>query len=424
MRKALLLFAFIFAAGCSKDESLPPEKLKDSIDICGQTKMSLADEPEDRPLNIMQEVLREFETPTKLVSDDNLPYFEDDLSFSGLDQAIDRQLTFFKARPPSGTIKLGGKVFPLNRVVKSLQKMRALIGVYKDCKVKKASESTCLKNFNLDIRKYFYVVQPELAPEDPRYGEDKQTLFTGYYTPLLRGFAEPQGDFVHAVYLRPQDKYVPTPRVDIDFRGQLQNKNLELIYINELFLSYLLHVQGSGKAQINTPSGVQEFYIGYNGNNGLTWRFISQYMLQKGYIKNGSIAAQREFLAKNPERQEEIFATCPSYIYFLRSPIPPKGSGNVSVTPNRTIATDNRYYRFKGMLAYVVARRPTENTDQYYQCKQVDFKKFSRFFLDQDTGGAIRGKARVDIYFGEDDYAAVAAYNTVERGDLYFLMLR
>jgi membrane-bound lytic murein transglycosylase A len=98
------------------------------------------------------------------------------------------------------------------------------------------------------------------------------------------------------------------------------------------------------------------------------------------------------------------------------------GSDLVPLTDNRSIATDTNYYRFKGLLAFVQAERPVETSLQN-NC-QLEFRSFSRFYLDQDTGGAIRGKGRVDLYFGENEYAQKAAYNLVRRGDLYFLMLK
>jgi membrane-bound lytic murein transglycosylase A len=422
LRLVAIIFSFVLAScGGEKDSPAP----RDQIDLCGKNKDELVDEKGPRPMSFMSELTATYDTPTRELNEQEIPFLDDDLEFEGMEIAIERQLSHWRARPPSGRIKLGEKYYSLRKATQSLEKMRSMIGTYHHCLKSDSARVTCLKKFNDEIRRRFVVVQPELTPDDPRYGEEKQTLFTGYYTPVLNGTAEPTSETPHPIYLKPSaSEYVGSPRVDIDFRGRLENQGLEIIYINELFASYLLHVQGSGKAVVRSGDGSREFYMGYAGTNGKPWNFISKYMMQKQFITNASIASQRKFLRENPETQEEVYASCPSYVYFLKTNTPPKGSGNVSVTPNRSIATDTKYYKFKGLLSYVSASRPIDKTKKSAQCKDIEFETFTRFFLDQDTGGAIRGKARVDLYFGEDAYAEVAAYNTVQRGDLYFLMLR
>jgi membrane-bound lytic murein transglycosylase A len=183
-----------------------------------------------------------------------------------------------------------------------------------------------------------------------------------------------------------------------------------------------MHVQGGGHITIESGGKTTSKYLSYAGTNGLSWNFISKYMMEKNYIQDPSIIAQRSFLEATPHKEQEIYATCPSYVYFKESDHPPLGSDRVPLTDNRSIATDTRYYRFKGLLSFVKTERPTEAPSR--DCEQLEFKSFSRFFLDQDTGGAIRGKGRVDLYFGEGSYAEKTAYNLVRRGDLFFLMLK
>jgi membrane-bound lytic murein transglycosylase A len=98
----------------------------------------------------------------------------------------------------------------------------------------------------------------------------------------------------------------------------------------------------------------------------------------------------------------------------------------VAVTANRSIATDNDYYGFKGTLAFVKGVRPKEHqrAQAGRACLDVEFRPFSRFYLDQDIGGGVRGKARADLFFGEGAYAQLAAFNEDDRGDIYFLMLK
>ena len=150
-------------------------------------------------------------------------------------------------------------------------------------------------------------------------------------------------------------------------------------------------------------------------------------MLEKGLINNPSIAAQRAFLRKNPHRAEEIYSTCPSYVFFKKTDHPPLGNDSVPLTDRRSIATDSELYRFKGLPTFIKTRRLSEDLQSLSSletAKKLNYVDYSRFYLDQDTGGAIKGKARVDLYFGESYYAEEASSVQQERGDMYFLIMK
>lgn len=366
-------------------------------------------------------------TPTRKVDLKEWPRLVDDLDFKDMEVAIDRQLVRYQQKDLSGTIQFGNQRYPLTKAVESLKRFRRHALDYQKC-VAKSNKTTCASSFQNVMQKEFHLYAPVLTPDDPRYGEEKQTLFTAYYTPLIRGRTTRDSRFRYGVYDKPlSSSLASSTRKQIDFEGVLNGKGFDLFYSDDLFELYLLHVQGGGRVMLENKSGkLESFYISYAGTNKQKWTFISKYMKEKGYIADLSIQAQRDFLAKNPALHEEIFSTCPSYVYFKKTDSPPLGNDNVPLTDNRSIATDTGHYRFKGLLAFVSAARPVEEerAKEVETLGGVEFKNFSRFFLDQDTGGAIKGKARVDLYFGEGPYAERAAYNIVQRGDLYFLMLK
>jgi membrane-bound lytic murein transglycosylase A len=364
-----------------------------------------------------------FETPTKKIIQSEWPLLTDDLDFEGLDIAIDRQLKRYRQIDLSGKIILGGDAYNLTIVKKSLQKLLSLVGSYKKCRV--SSSAGCIEKFNYELQQRFNMYVPDLKLQDPRYGEDKSTLFTGYYTPLIRASTTQSQDYPYPIFRKPRDKNkASASRVEIDFRNALSGHGYELYFAKNLFDLYLMHVQGGGHVVLDNKGKITSRYLSYDGTNGQSWNFISKYMREKNMITDGSIYSQRDYLNENPHRQEEIYATCPSYVYFKNSTTPPEGSDRVALTDNRSLATDINHYKFKGMIAFVNASRPIENQIPDSRHGEIIFKPFSRFFLDQDTGGAIRGKARVDLYFGEGEYAELAAYNTVQRGDIYFLILK
>ncbi len=357
-------------------------------------------------------------TPTERVPLDEYPLFVDDLDFAEMAIAIQRQVHRYTRRSLRGRIQLGQDVYPLRRLKDSLLYFSRLVQEGQACldSARKTREE-CYARFRRQVKQNFAVYRPLLEPGDPRYGEDQQTFFTGYYTPLIEVKMSPQGKFQYPIYAMPQEENLARlTRVEIDFDHQLRGHGYELFYAADLFQLYLLHVQGGGRVVVREGGESQYHYITYAGTNRRAWRFISIYMRDQGYISDLSVESQKQFLRDNPHLQREIYEYCPSYVFFKVTETPPLGSDLVPLTDNRSIATDSRIYRFKGLLSFIEAQRP--------KVQNIPFKPFSRFVIDQDTGGAIRGKARVDIYFGEGDYAQLAAYNTQHRGDLYFLMLK
>jgi membrane-bound lytic murein transglycosylase A len=367
-----------------------------------------------------------FQTPTRKLALKDWPSFTDDLDFDNMVTAIDRQIKRYNQIDlRSRTVEYGGRSFPATVMLDSLNEFKTLVKAYLACQGKSRSKGTCQEDLVASLQQHFDVYIPDLKPGDTRYGEVNPVLFTAYYTPTLEASVAKTAGKPYPIYKAPPAKDASHSRDEIDFDGALAGKGLELFYAPDLFDLYLLHVQGGGIASVTDAAGNQtQYYLSYDGTNGKAFTFISKYMKSKGYIPDLSIEAQRTFLRNHPEKQKEIYATCPSYVYFKLTSNPPQGSDSVPLTDNRSIATDTGYYAFKGGIAFVTAHRPADPYDPSESCEVGTYKPLSRFYLDQDTGGAIKGKGRVDLYFGESRYAEVAAYNTVERGNLYFLLLK
>ena len=419
--RVLLAVVMVFLVGCD-DSTQSPER-KPFSETCDREVIF----NESHGSNFQAQIGDKFITPTELVPKSEWPIVSDDLDFNGLELALSRQLKRFSKIDLSGSIVLGDETYPLTRAKDSLQKFKLLIGEYRYCTDShKYSREHCSKNFQEKLLEKFYLYRPKLSEGDPRYGEPLTTLFTGYYTPLLDVRETRTGEYIYPIYKKPtSDQKANSTRKQIDFEKKLEGQGLELYYAKNLFDLYLLHVQGGGRVKL--PSSMvsnRPNYLTYGGTNDQKWTFISTYMREQGMISDGSIESQRKYLNSHPEKQEEIFSTCPSYVYFRKSSKPPEGSDRVSLTDNRSIATDINYYKFKGLLTFVLTQRPVESINPQANCNEIEFKDFSRFYIDQDTGGAIRGKARADLYFGEGDYAEYAAYNLVKTGQMFFLILK
>ncbi|MGZ3721455.1 MAG: MltA domain-containing protein, partial [Bdellovibrionales bacterium] len=367
-----------------------------------------------------------YTTPTKKLSVAEFPMFSDDLGLQGFELAANRQLDRFQNKDLTGTIALGGVNYPLTKARSSLEVFLQLTGAFKACK-KTTPAAQCLAALNDQVRQRFNVFAPDLKAGDPRYGQPENSLFTGYATQPIPAKSKPDDVFSHAIYALPHAKDAAKTRGEIDFHGALAGKKLELGYAPNLFDLYLLHIEGGGYVTMKENGTTVNYFLSYDGTNNQHFTWISKYMMSKGYITNPSSGAQRKYLRLHPEKQEEIYTACPSYVFFKVSTQPPQGAEGIPVSPGRSVATDNKLYAFKGLLTYIESRRPQDLGS--YDLEQEDpslipLQPFSRFFIDQDTGGAITGKGRADIYFGLENYAQYAATYQQQTGNIYFLLLK
>ena len=127
----------------------------------------------------------------------------------------------------------------------------------------------------------------------------------------------------------------------------------------------------------------------------------------------------REYLNHHPEEIEEILNYNPSYVFFKLVEDSPLGCLNVKLTPGRSIALDRRIFPLPS-LAFIEAKKPLVSADGQIR----EWTDFSRFVSSQDTGGAIRGPGRADLFWGNGKYARIAAGYMQHTGKLYFLILK
>ena len=348
--------------------------------------------------------------------------FSDDLDFEHLEQAVERQLAFYARSPLKGDIRFGTKIYPKTVLKDSLVLMMDLSKKYKEC-LKEQSAVQCQSDLNRSLNELFAVYAPVPGKNEPGFSQPATTKFTSYYSPDFNGSRQKTERFSRAIYRKPQRSEDQNhARVDIDYYGALSGKDLEVFWVEESFFDlYLLHVQGGGRIKVHNLDGSSEIkYLSYDGKNSLKFQMIYKYMLEKGYLKAGEagVPNQRKFLQENPDKEEEIFSTTPSYVYFKESEQEPVGLNNIPLTEMRSLAFDSRIYKTTGLITFVKAVK-VSHLDSQERAVKVPF---SRFFIAQDTGGAIRGNARSDLYFGYGPQAELTAYNLNDMGEQYFLI--
>ena len=142
-------------------------------------------------------------------------------------------------------------------------------------------------------------------------------------------------------------------------------------------------------------------------------------MIEKGYLSREEMSMQaiRKYLSANPETLDSVLNHNPSYVFFHLGEDGPKGSLGVLLTPGRSIALDSGLFP-KGGLGFISSQKPVVND----QGEVAGWTPFSRFVLNQDTGGAIKGPGRADLFWGRGSYAETAAGHLQHDGELLFLI--
>jgi membrane-bound lytic murein transglycosylase A len=266
-----------------------------------------------------------------------------------------------------------------------------------------------------------------------------EVLFTGYYEPLLEARREPEFPFEYAVFGVPDDLvtvdleafgFEKPPRAvvgrvedhelvryadreEIDFRGGLASATPVLGYLADPVDVFFLHVQGSGT--LIFPDGTK-IRAGYAVSNGWEYRSIGKLLIDDGQIPREEMSMQaiRAYLAAHPDQIERVLGYNPSYIFFrpLKVEGGPLGCYGLPVTSGRSIATDRRLFPAP-VLAWIEGTMPGPSGEQVH---------FSRFVLNQDTGGSIRGPGRVDLFIGAGEEAAGIAGRMNNLGRLYLFL--
>ena len=237
-------------------------------------------------------------------------------------------------------------------------------------------------------------------------------LFTGYFEPELDGSPTRTGRFKYPIYRRPpelQEGMVYHTRSAIE-GGAIAGRGLELAWLDDPVDVYFLQVQGSGRIRMTDGTVVR---VGYAGKNGHAYRSVGQEMVRRGTHSLDQVSAPEiaNYVRSNPGSGQDLLDTNPSYVFFrkigtLKAEDGPIGAMGRSITTLRSIAIDPKFTPL-GTPVWIEkdGNRPIRS-----------------LMVAQDTGGAIKGMQRADIFYGTGADAGQAA-GTVKDGGRMVLLL-
>ena len=288
-------------------------------------------------------------------------------------------------------------------------------------------DSTQIKLF---FQKYF---QPHKIVG---YNRSKTGMITGYYEPLLQGSYVETPRFNYPLYKKPDNliKLAASAnllkvkasrargRVHLGqtlayySRAQIDGPNRplagsELLWVDSSDDAFFLHIQGSGLVQMTDGSVVG---VGYAEQNGHPYRAIGRDLIEMQQISKEDISLQsiKAWLVANPDRATQLKNKNPSYIFFhLRLDIEqgPRGSLNVPLTPERSVAVDRKIIPL-GSPLWLSTHLPDSSVP------------YQRLVFAQDTGGAIKGPIRADVFFGRGERAEILAGTMKQQGSIFILL--
>lgn len=375
----------------------------------------------------IQKEITKFNSLKKLNLKD-YPQFIDNLDFQGLTASIDHSLEYLKKIPLQRKFQYASQIYTAAHIIKSLETFKIFL-----------AKNPSSKTLNKFIKSYFIVYEAA-------GNKNKQVLFTGYFEPSYEGSLSKSDVYRYPVYSRPDDlleielsafsdKYkgyrplmarvnnsdkrvVPYySRKQINDLKDFNTRSMPVAWLKSRIDRFFLEIQGSGRVVLEDGEVLRLHYAASNGN---AYSSIGRYLIGKKEIlkENMSMQAIRTWLEHHPQRMDEVLHHNKSFVFFQKETGGPYGSLGVEVTALRTIATDRRLFPKAG-LCFMQAQLPDRvNINPLKQWEKASF-----FVLNQDTGGAIKGPARADLFCGNGNYARFTAGRLNKYGKLFFLVL-
>ena len=247
-------------------------------------------------------------------------------------------------------------------------------------------------------------------------------FFTGYYETEVDGSRFPSDEYTIPIYAAPAEtvrRHQSKVFADLDRTriedGALAGKELEICYIKNPIDAFFAQIQGSTRVKLDNGKLLRLNYI---ASNGMPYTPVGKFLIDRGIVSKEEMSMDkiREFMEANPDEGKDLRRKNRSFVFFQETPLGTHdeciGAQGVPLTPGRSLAVDKRIHIY-GTPIWIDAELPIES--------EKPETKFRHLLFAQDTGSAIVGPARADIYFGHGEEISHIAGRIKQNGQ--FVML-
>lgn len=344
----------------------------------------------------------------------------DDADRQSLITAALRQTEYLTPLPGNRQLKLADRTITIEELRTSLASFLAII-----------NDEQSPKRIHERLRDEFALI-PVTLPDAPE--RERKVLVTGYFEPIFEGSLNPPSPYAYPLYKPPPDlvtwksgertmvgrkgKSGPVPywtRREIESESRLAGN--ELVYLRDPVEAFILQVQGSGK--VHLPDGSMRS-VRFAASNGHPYRSIGKLLVDEGRLtlEEATLPGIEKYLRDHPEDMWRILHANPRYIFFeWGKDGAVRGSAGTVLTSGRSIAVDPSAVPL-GSVAFIMTRIPV--FDQTGQL--TGWQPLRRFVFPQDSGAAIKGPGRIDLFLGNGRDARLAAGLMREDGSCYILL--
>ena len=254
-------------------------------------------------------------------------------------------------------------------------------------------------------------------------GGQPEGFFTGYYETEVDGSRFPSDEYTVPIYAPPAETvrrkkskvFADLDRTRIE-DGALAGKDLEICYVKSPIDAFFAQIQGSSRVKLDNGKLLRLNYI---ASNGMPYTPVGKYLIDRGIVSKEEMSMDkiRDFMEANPEEGKELRRKNRSFVFFQETPLRASdeciGAQGVPLTAGRSLAVDKRIHVY-GTPIWVEAQLPIES--------EKPETEFRRLLFAQDTGSAIVGPARADIYFGHGEEISHIAGRIKQFGQFVMLV--
>jgi membrane-bound lytic murein transglycosylase A len=250
-------------------------------------------------------------------------------------------------------------------------------------------------------------------------------FFTGYYETEVEGSRFPSDEFTVPLYAAPAETvrkrqskvFADLDRTKIE-DGALAGKDLEICYVKNPIDAFFAQIQGSTRVKLDSGSLLR---LNYVASNGMPYTPVGKFLIDRGIVSKEEMSMDkiRDFMAANLEEGKELRRKNRSFVFFQETPLSANdectGAQGVPLTPGRSLAVDKKIHVY-GTPVWIEAELPIDS--------EKPETRFRRLLFAQDTGSAIVGPARGDIYFGHGEEISHVAGRIKQHGQFVMLVPR